>query len=171
MTMTTTRRTALGLGLGLAMTGFAAAPALAQDVTLKMHYFLPAQSAVPARVLNVWAQNVEAASGGRIKVEQYPSMQLGGRPADLIDQVIDGVVDVIWTLPGYTPGRFPQSEVFELPFMMTDAESHARALWDLGEARFFQGEFSDVKVLALFCHGPGLIHSKTPIASVGDLRG
>jgi TRAP-type C4-dicarboxylate transport system substrate-binding protein len=169
--MSIKRRTALGLGLALTLAGFGVAPALAQEVTLKMHYFLPAQAPVPARVLDVWAKKVEAESNGRIKIEQYPAMQLGGRPADLIDQVTDGVADIIWTLPGYTPGRFPQSEVFELPFLMTDAESHARALWDLGESRFFGGEFKDVKVIALFCHGPGVIHSKTPITTVADLRG
>lgn len=97
-------------------------------MTLKTHCFLPAQAQVPKRVLDVWAKQVEADSQGRIKIEQYPAMQLGGRPADRIDQVIDGVVEIIWTLPGYTPGRFPQSEVFEPPVLMKDAESHARAL-------------------------------------------
>lgn len=171
--MNMTRRTVTGaaVSLGLAVASLGAVPALAQDVTLKMHYFLPAQAPVPARVLAVWADKVEAESNGRIKIEHYPAMQLGGRPADLYDQVVDGVVDIIWTLPGYTPGRFPQSEVFELPFLMKDAESHARALWDLGESRFFEGEFKDVKMIALFCHGPGLIHSKDPIVSVSDLRG
>lgn len=169
--MTTTRRTAMTLAVAGALAGFGGAPAAAQDVTLKMHYFLPAQAQVPARVLDVWAKKVEADSNGRIRIEQYPSMQLGGRPADLIDQVTDGVVDIVWTLPGYTPGRFPQSEVFELPFLMQDAESHARALWDLGESRLFAGEYKDVKVLGLFCHGPGVIHSKTPIVNVEDLRG
>ncbi|QYK42367.1 MAG: TRAP transporter substrate-binding protein [Paracoccaceae bacterium] len=169
--MTMKRRTALGFGLAIALGTLAGMPAAAQEVTLKMAYFLPAQAPVPTRVLNVWAQNVESQSGGRIKIEQYPAMQLGGRPADLIDQVTDGVADIVWTLPGYTPGRFPQSEVFELPFLMTDAESHARAMWELGESRFFAGEFKDVKVIGLFCHGPGLIHSKTPIVTTADLRG
>jgi TRAP-type C4-dicarboxylate transport system substrate-binding protein len=169
--MTINRRTALGMGIAAAAAGLAGRPAAAQEVTLKMAYFLPAQAPVPSRVLAVWAKSVEDASGGRIRIEQYPAMQLGGRPADLIDQVIDGVADIVWTLPGYTPGRFPQSEVFELPFLMRNAESHARALWEMGESRFFAGEFKDVKVLALFCHGPGIIHSKAPIVTTADLRG
>ena len=44
-------------------------------------------------------------------------MQLGGTPPQLYDQARDGVADIVWTLPGYTPGRFPRIEVFELPFV------------------------------------------------------
>ena len=60
----------------------------------------------------------------------YPAMQLGGSPPQLFDQARDGVADVIWTIPGYTAGRFPKMEVFELPFMMTNAEATSRAAWD-----------------------------------------
>ncbi|MDP3862372.1 MAG: C4-dicarboxylate ABC transporter, partial [Phaeovulum sp.] len=80
-------------------TGLASA-ATAQEVTLRLHQFLPAQSFVPSGILDPWAGRIEAASGGRIKIEIFPSMQLGGKPADLVDQLIDGVVDIIWTLPG-----------------------------------------------------------------------
>ena len=76
-----------------AAVGFAALPSmsLAQEVTLRLHQFLPAQSVVPAQILDVWADTVEAASGGRIEIERYPSMQLGGTPPELIDQLRDGV--------------------------------------------------------------------------------
>ena len=65
-------------------------------------------------------------SNGEIKVEMYPSMQLGGAPPQLVDQVRDGVVDIVWTVAGYTPGRFPRLEVFELPFMPAAATPHPR---------------------------------------------
>ena len=65
-----------------------------------------------------------------MKCQIYPSMQLGGTPPQLYDQVKDGVVDVIWTLPGYTAGRFPLVEVFELPFMMREPEGTSKALWE-----------------------------------------
>ena len=54
-------------------------------------------------------------------------MSLGGRPPELMDQAIDGVADIVWTVVGYTPGRFPSTEVFELPFMMDDAGAASRA--------------------------------------------
>jgi TRAP-type C4-dicarboxylate transport system substrate-binding protein len=98
-------------------------------------------------------------------------MQLGGRPPELVDQVLDGVADIIWTLPGYTPGRFPRSEAFELPFTMTTGEATSRAFWQYAEAEMMDKDFADYKMLGLWVHGPGVIHSKSPITEVGDLNG
>ncbi|MBQ2259923.1 MAG: TRAP transporter substrate-binding protein [Loktanella sp.] len=147
------------------------AAASAQDVTLRLHQFLPAQANVPAHILDVWADQVEADSDGRIKIERYPSMQLGGSPPQLIDQVIDGVADIIWTLPGYTPGRFPQLEVFELPFISPDAEATSRAFWELAEQRMMDTDFAAFKPLGLWVHGPGVIHANRPVVEIADLDG
>ena len=96
----TKRRTLLGFAASAAIAalsmGAMATNATAQEVTLKLHQFLPAQANVPKLVLDVWADNVEEASGGRIKVERYPSMQLGGKPPELMDQAIDGVADIVF---------------------------------------------------------------------------
>lgn len=149
---------------------FAASNAMAADFTLRMHQFLPAQAAVPKNVLDVWADKVEADSKGRIKIQRFPSMQLGGRPPQLVDQAIDGIADIIWTVTGYTPGRFPRTEVFELPFMMTNAEAVSRAYWTLAQETM-QKDFRAFHPLGLWVHGPGLIHSKKPITSITDLNG
>lgn len=151
--------------VGTAATGWAA------DVTLNMHQFLPAQANVPKHILDVWADKVEAESDGRIKIARYPAMQLGGKPPELIGQVQDGIADIVWTVGGYTPGRFPSAEVFELPFMMTDAEATSRAYWDYAEANMMNSEYAPFKMIALWVHGPGLIHSKEPISSLADLNG
>ncbi|WP_245223700.1 TRAP transporter substrate-binding protein [Ruegeria sp. HKCCSA071] len=145
--------------------------AIAAEVTLRMHQFLPAQANVPKNVLDVWADKVEADSDGRIEIQRFPSMQLGGKPPELIDQAIDGVADIVWTVSGYTPGRFPRTEVFELPFTMTNAEAVSRAYWDLAEETMMDDDFKQFKVLGLWVHGPGLIHSKEPIESIEDLNG
>ncbi|MFT7145298.1 MAG: TRAP-type C4-dicarboxylate transport system substrate-binding protein [Yoonia sp.] len=165
--MTTSRRILLGL-LAAACLSTAAT---AQEFSLRMHQFLPAQANVPAHILDVWADRVEADSNGRIKIDRFPSMQLGGSPPQLIDQVIDGVADIIWTVAGYTPGRFPQLEVFELPFMSPDAEATSRAYWELAEARMMGTDFADFKPLGLWVHGPGVIHANRPVTDVADLRG
>ncbi|MFV0360482.1 TRAP transporter substrate-binding protein [Tropicimonas sp.] len=157
--------------LTVAGLGVAGGAASAADVTLRLHQFLPATSGGPKLVLEPWAEKIEAESGGRIEIQLFPSMQLGGKPPDLIDQAIDGVVDIVWTLPGYTPGRFPRTEVFELPFTMTDAAPASRAYWRLAEETMMDSDFRDVKVLGLWVHGPGIIHSKKPVESVGDLNG
>ena len=143
----TNRRTILGALSGVAIAALTAAPALAQEVTLKLHQFLPAQTNVPKLVLDVWADKVEADSNGRIKVERYPSMQLGGKPPELMDQAIDGVADIVWTVVGYTPGRYPSTEVFELPFMVSDARAASYAYWKMFEEHMQDGEFADLKIL------------------------
>lgn len=171
MTPTNLTRRSLFGATALALSLTFGSVAHAQEFVLKFHQFLPAQAAVPAGVLVPWMAKVEAESGGRIKFEHYPAMQLGGKPGELIDQVIDGVADVVWTLPGYTPGRFPRTEVMELPFMITNAESASRAFWELGAKYMLDTELKDVKVIGLWTHGPGLIHSKTPITSPDDLKG
>jgi TRAP-type C4-dicarboxylate transport system substrate-binding protein len=166
-----TLRKIVRLAATSAIASMLALSAQAQDVVLKLHQMLPAQAPVPAMILEPLMKKIEAESGGRIKFEHYPAMQLGGKPPELIDQAIDGVADIVWTLPGYTPGRFPRTEVIELPFMMTDAESASRVLYTLGEKYMFDTEYKDMKVLAMWVHGPGVIHSKTPILTPADLAG
>lgn len=142
----------------------------AADVTLRFHQMLPSQAAIPSKAIAPWAEKVEKESGGRIKVQQFPSMQLGGKPPELFDQAKDGVVDVIWTVLGYTPGRFPKSEVFELPFSSGSAESSSRAFQAYVEKNAMD-EFKDVKLIAVHTHGPGLFHSVNPINKLEDLKG
>ena len=71
------RRSLLAAVGGVALAALSYTGAAAQEVTLKLHQFLPPQANVPKLVLDVWADKVEADSDGRIKVERYPSMQLG----------------------------------------------------------------------------------------------
>jgi len=168
--MTTKRRIILAAFGAASLASFAATAAVSEDITLKLHQFLPAQANVPKLILDVWANNVEQASGGRIKVDRFPAMQLGGTPPELIDQVIDGVADVVWTAVGYTPGRFPTTEVFELPFLVNDAKAASSAFWQMSE-RHMQDEFAGVHVLGTWVHGPGVIHSYDPIVTPEDMNG
>lgn len=144
--------------------------AFAQDITLRLHQFLPSQSTVPANGIAPWAKRIEDESGGRIKIELYPSMQLGGTPPQLFDQAKDGVVDIVWTVLGYTPGRFPKSEVFETPFMVTTAEATSRAFQQYVE-KYAMDEFANVHLIAVHTHGPGLFHMKDPLTKLEDLKG
>ena len=151
------------------------APALAglaqQNVTLKFHTFMAPMSSVWLTMHKPWMESVEKDSGGRIRFEAYPAMQLGGTPVQLYDQARDGVVDIVWTAPGYTAGRFPRSEAFELPFMMNHAEATSKALWEYMQTQA-SDEFKEIQLLALHVHGPGTFHSvKRPINSAADLRG
>jgi TRAP-type C4-dicarboxylate transport system substrate-binding protein len=97
-------------------------------------------------------------------------MGLGGAPPQLYDQAKDGVVDIIWTLPGYTPGRFPRTEVFELPFVNGGAMANTLALQDFYD-KHLAGEYKDVHVLLLHTHEGNLVHSKKPIRAFEEFRG
>ncbi len=165
------KRAFLKLAGTTALAAVLATGAVAQEVTLRMHQFLPAQANVPKNILVPWAERVMEASGGRIEIQHFPSMQLGGTPPQLIDQAIDGVADIIWTVAGYTPGRFPRAEVFELPFTMTDAGDMSAAYWALAEEQMMDQDFADFKVLGVWVHGPGVIHSADPIETPADLNG
>ena len=165
------RRTVLKSGAAVAL----GAPGLIgfaqQSVTLKFHTFMSPTSNVWLNMHKAWMDKVEKESGGRIKFEGYPAMQLGGSPVQLYDQAKDGVVDIVWTLPGNTPGRFPRTEVFELPFMMTNAEATSSAFWEFIQTKGAD-EYRDIHPIAFQVHGPGMFHVKTRlITQPDDLRG
>jgi TRAP-type C4-dicarboxylate transport system substrate-binding protein len=164
------RRDALRTLGALAAVGAAGRAAAQQTVTLRLHQMLPPQATIPARAIVPWAQKVEAESGGRIKVQIFNAMQLGGAPPQLFDQARDGVVDLTWTVLGYTPGRFPKTEVFELPFMSGSAEQSSKAIQEYVE-KFAADEFKDVKLICVHTHGPGLFHTKQPVTGLETLRG
>lgn len=155
--------------LAALMLVLATGPAGAAEVTLKVHHFLSPISNTHKNMLVPWADKVAKESNGRIKIEIYPSMQLGGSPPQLADQARDGVVDIVWTLPGYTPGRFTKTEVFELPFMHSNAVATNFALSDYVEKH--GDEFRDYKVLALHVHPGNSFHSAKPIRTVADFKG
>jgi len=166
------KRRSLLQAAGAASLGLPGLSGLAQqNVTLKFHTFMAPQSNVWLTMHKPWMEKVEKDSGGRIKFEGYPAMQLGGTPVQLYDQARDGVVDIVWTLPGNTAGRFPRIEVFELPFMMNNAEATSKAYWE-----YFQtvapDEFKETQVIALHVHGPGMFHSATrQVKTAADLKG
>jgi TRAP-type transport system periplasmic protein len=148
-----------------------AEPPAAPPITLKVHHFLPTGSTTHAKLIVPWCAKIEAESGGRLKCQIYPSMQLGGTAPQLYDQVKDGVADIVWTLPGYNAGRFPSMEVFELPFMISDAESASRAAWQFYE-KHGRTEFGDVKPLAVHVHDAGYLHTRErAVRTLDDFRG
>ena len=143
----------------------------AETITLKVHHFLSNKTIQHTKMLKTWCDNIERDSKGRLNCEIYPSMQLGGSPPQLFDQAKDGIADVVWTVAGYSRGRFPKLEVFELPFMMTNAGATSRAAWDYSQ-KYAQEEFKDVKLLAVHVHGPGNIFTREkPIKTLADFKG
>jgi TRAP-type C4-dicarboxylate transport system substrate-binding protein len=169
---TLSRRKFLGASGAVLAAPAIARPAFAQaPVTLKLHHFLPPVSNGHSKMLAPWAKMVEEDSGGKIKIDIFPSMQLGGTPPQLYDQARDGVVDIVWTLPGSTAGRFPSTEVFELPFVgARRGIVNARASQEYADSNLAK-ETSDIKLLSFWSHDHGLIHSTKDVKTMADLQG
>jgi TRAP-type C4-dicarboxylate transport system substrate-binding protein len=149
----------------------AATPSFGAEVTLRLHHFTPPVAAMQQKFLLPWTKRVAEQSNGELKIDIYPSMQLGGRPPQLIDQFRDGVVDMGWTLPGYTAGRFPKVEVFELPFVHKTTYATNMALVDFQDMHL-RDEFKDYKILLLHVHaGAVVIMRDKPIRRLEDFNG
>lgn len=153
-------------------TAIFAAPTTAQEIELKLHHFLGPKAPAHSQMLEPWAQRIEEASGGRVDIEIYPSMSLGGTPPELIRQVRDGVVDMVWTLNGYSPGLFPRTEVFELPNVHRNNPAATNlAMADLFDS-YLAEEHVGVKVLFQHVHAGQAIHMvDTEVHSPSDLAG
>lgn len=144
----------------------------AQEYSFKLHHFLSAKAPAHTQMLEPWAKQVEINSGGKVKIELFPSMTLGGRPPELISQVRDGVVDIIWTVNGYTPGLFPRTEVMDLPFVyVNDPVAANLTLYDMFESDLSQ-EFEGVEVMFLHVHaGQGIHMADKLVRTPADMEG
>lgn len=155
-----------------ALTLAAAVPAVAQEVTLRFQHFVSPLSANPKYFIEPWAEKVMAESDGRIKIEIYPFMQLGGKAPSQYDLIRDGAIDGGWVIPGYQPNRFPEAEALELPFMVTKSgEEASRAAWEFTQ-KYLADDFADVHLIAAHMHGPGIVHKKGgAVEKVEDFQG
>jgi TRAP-type C4-dicarboxylate transport system substrate-binding protein len=166
-----TRRSLLGVAAAAA--GVLSAPATlrAQTLNLRLHHFNSPLSISHTKFLVPWAERLAAATDGALQIEVFPAMQLGGKPGGLYDQAKDGIVDMIWTIPGYTANRFTLTEVFELPFVAKSAAATAPAAQEFA-ARHFGKEYSDTHPLMFHTHAPGQLHTKGKAVRVlEDMKG
>ena len=149
-----------------------AASATAADYTLKLHHLLGPKAPAQTQMLEPWAKDIEEATGGRVKIDIYPAMSLGGKPPQLVRQVRDGVVDIVWTVNGYTPGLFTRTEVFELPFIHTnDPQATTLAMRDMFDD-YLAPEYDGMKVMFLHVHQGQAIHMvDKEVRSPSDLAG
>ncbi|MGF1503188.1 MAG: TRAP transporter substrate-binding protein [Paracoccaceae bacterium] len=155
---------AIGLALGLET-------ASAQEVTLTVHHFLGPRSPTHAQFIEPWARRVEEASAGRIAIEIFPSMAMGGKPPELYRQARDGFADIVWTLPGYTPGVFPRVEVFELPTVHTGS-ARATTLAIQAVMDDIAADFEDVHPILVHTHAGNALHVRgAPVRRPEDVAG
>lgn len=154
------------LGVGLAIAS-AAAGVTAQEVVLKVHHFGSPKSPQHTAMLVPWCEKVAKDSKNRIKCDVFPAMQLGGTAQQLYDQAKIGIVDIVWTIPGYTAGRFPLMEVFELPFMMSNPEATSKAAYEFASTHA-RDEFKDTRLLAVHVNGPCNVYTTNKVIRTQD---
>jgi TRAP-type C4-dicarboxylate transport system substrate-binding protein len=147
-------------------------PAAAKTIELRFATAFSPKHTMQKMVFEPWAKNISELTNGRVKVKFFPGGALG-KAKDLYAVVENGIADIIYTIHDYTPGRFPLTNVFELPFMGESATDFAKAMWLIYE-KFpeFQKEYRAVKVLALWCHPPGsFFTTQKPFRKTVDLKG
>jgi TRAP-type C4-dicarboxylate transport system substrate-binding protein len=162
------KRTAFALAILL----LAASAAPAQEVTLKFSHFLGPKSFFQLDVVEPWARELEAKTGGKVKVETFDGTSPVGGVGDQAGNVKSGKVDIALGLRGAEGDKFLGASVVELPFLVPSAARGSQALWALYKDGTLADEWKDYKVLALFVHNPGLIHtSEKTILEPADMKG
>ena len=144
----------------------------AEPVELKMSHFMSEKHPMHAHLMAPFAEAVEQATEGRVKITIYSGGALG-KPPDQYDSAVTGITDIAFGLQGYTPGKFPLTSVVELPTMVTSAASGSKVLWELYK-KFPEigAEYPGVKVLAVWTHDTGQIMTvKKPVRTMDDLKG
>jgi TRAP-type transport system periplasmic protein len=132
----------------------------AQERVLRFHHFMPEKSPEHLDIYQPWAEAISQASNGRLKIEVAGGMRLGGTAGELISQVETHKVDIVFTLAGYTPGRFPRLEVFELPWIASSrARTTSQAVYEFYE-RYAREDATDIHMLAVWCQPSGVILSR-----------
>ena len=147
--------------------------ASAQTFTFRLHSFSSPTALDHTMHLDRWAETVGRESGGRIRIEVYPALQLGGQARDLVQQCEDGVVDIIWTVAGFSPGRFPGTEGLELPFVNTGTSATmSPAAMEFAEKHLASTEYRAFKIISIHATDRSVVHTtRRPIRTLEDFRG
>jgi TRAP-type C4-dicarboxylate transport system substrate-binding protein len=146
--------------------------AAADPVTLRFSHFLGPSSFFQVDVVEPWARELEARTDGKVKVDIFNAASPLGQPTEQASQVKAGTVDIALGLRGAEGDKFPGTAIIELPFLVPDARAGSRALWRLYADGTLADEYKDYKVLALFVHNPGLIHTAAKrVVDLADIKG
>ena len=163
------RTTLLTMGLITAM-GLAFSAEAADKKVLKFAVFTPEKEMTFQRVMKPWAAKVMKDSGGTLDIQLFPNGALGRHPGKQLKMVNDGVADIAWVIPAYTPGRFLDNSVFELPNVIKSSKEGSIAAWRLYKKGMLRG-YENYYVIGLFTTAPYTFHTKFKVASMADLKG
>jgi TRAP-type C4-dicarboxylate transport system substrate-binding protein len=159
--------------VGAAVIALAATAAHAETITLKLSHFVPPQHAFHKWVVQ-WTEKIEKESNGQLKFEIYPNGQLVGPPNRQFDAARNGIVDIAFCLHGVTPGRYPMTELANLPFTWpsqgADLPEMAKRMTELAP-KYLAAEHTGLHILFMSMANPVVIYTKTQIKMLDDLKG
>lgn len=148
------------------------AAAVAQEVVLRMHSFSTPQAPEGVHMILPFIERVNEESNGRLKIELYPSMQLGGKPSDLPQQLADGVVDFIVLNTGVAPGRFSGLEGMDLPFTgVGTPEGQTAAVMEYANKWLLDKEFAGIKIIHMHAAEGSFFTRTRPLRKIEDFQG
>ena len=166
--MKITRRTLVQSGLATTALSALGLNAHAQ-AALRVAAFVPEQSFGVSRVIKPWMAAVDRDLGGKVKLQGFWGGTLGKYAFKQFELVKNGVADIAWVLPGYTPGQFPEMQVFELPNLFRDGVEAGIVAWRLYEKNLLKG-FDGVRAVTIFSTEPMSLWMRQPINGLEDLR-
>jgi TRAP-type C4-dicarboxylate transport system substrate-binding protein len=155
--------------VAVAAAAFMTAGPAQSETVLRVSNWLPPTHPITTDIIQVWANNVEKESAGRVKVQILSAL---GKPEAHFDLVRRGVADVAMGVDGYTPDRFKLTYGVKLPFIADDSTAATVAYWRVHQRYFAKhNEFGGVKLITLWVHGPGYLHtSSRKIQSMDDMK-
>ena len=142
----------------------------AEKSVLKFAVFTPDKEMTFQVVFKPWAERVMKDAKGTLKIQLFPNGALGRHPGKQLKMVQDGVADIAWVIPAYTPGRFPDNAVFELPALIGSSKEGSVAAWRLYKKGLLRG-YENYHVIGLFTTAPYTIHTKSKLTSMAQLKG
>jgi TRAP-type C4-dicarboxylate transport system substrate-binding protein len=142
----------------------------AQETTLKVAVFIPEQAPTYSQVIKFWQDSINEEGKGFLRIDAFTGGSLGGNPAAQPDLVLDGVADAALVIPAYSPGRFPDNEVMELPGLMRNSTESSVAIRRLYDRGLLRG-YDDFYVVLLSTTNPYAIHTTRPVKEIADIAG
>ena len=144
--------------------------AQAEATKLKFAVFTPDKEMTFVNIMKPFAANVAKASQGTVEFELFPNGALGRNPGTQMKMVQDGVADIAWIIPSYTPGVFPDDEVVELPGIIRNSKEGSIAIWRMWEKGLVRG-YENLVPLAIFTSDPYTVHTNFTVKKLDDLKG
>ncbi len=170
-TKTTPGKAPVALGAVAGLTLAFASVASAQEI-LRLTTHTPAQAFITKDILDVWASRVTEETGGTLEVQVFPAGTLGRDAAIHLDMVKDGVADLAFIVPGYTPGALSEATVIELPNLIPSATIGSMAATRMVEEGRWPGQgMENIRILGMFTTSPVLLATRERVETLEDVKG